>query len=54
MFRTFIVVILFIKYCLSVNLQTCTDAPKNQICKVKQDYDKSKVEGTLGQDHLQK
>ena len=38
---------MLIKYCLSMELQSCTNAPKNQVCKVKDDYDKSKVQGTL-------
>ena len=35
------------KYCLSLELQSCKKAPENQVCKVKEDYDKSKVQGKL-------
>ena len=38
---------MLIKYCLSAELKSCTNAPKNQVCKLKDDYDKSKVQGKL-------
>ena len=42
-----LLVFMLLKYCLSADLQSCTNAPKNQVCKVKEDYDKSKVQGKL-------
>ena len=42
-----ILILLLFEYCLSLELQSCTTAPENQVCKVKEDYEKSKVQGEL-------
>ena len=39
--------LMLIKYCLSVELQSCKNAPEDQVCKVIENYDKSKVQGKL-------
>ena len=42
-----ILLFMLFKYCLSLELQSCKIAPEDQVCKVKEDYDKTKIQGKL-------
>ena len=39
--------LLFIKPCWSVKLKPCNNTPENQLCKVQEFYDKTKVPGRI-------
>ena len=43
MFSTMISILLFVKFCSCMELKTCKDTPENQLCKVQEFYDKTKV-----------
>ena len=42
-----ILILMLFKYCLSEELQPCTNAQENQVCKVTEHYDRSKIQGNL-------
>ena len=42
-----ILILLFVNPCWSVELKTCNNTPENQLCKVQEFYDKTKVPGMI-------
>ena len=43
MFSTMILILILAKFCSCMELKTCKDTPENQLCKVQESYDKTKV-----------
>ena len=39
--------LLFVKLCWCMELKTCKNTPENQLCKVQEFYDKTKVPGRI-------
>ena len=39
--------LIFVKFCSCIELKTCKNTPENQLCKVQEFYDKTKVPGRI-------